>query len=83
MKKIKIYLYIGIMSFCTSCSDFLDKVPDERTQIDSPDKVSALLVNAYPKVSYAAIVNTRCDYIIRLRKCLLWCATRSIIQLYG
>ena len=55
MKKIKIYLYIGIMSFCTSCSDFLDKVPDERTQIDSPDKVSALLVNAYPKVSYAAI----------------------------
>ena len=52
MKKIKIYLYIGIMSFCTSCSDFLDKVPDERTQIDSPDKVSALLVNAYPKVSY-------------------------------
>ena len=63
MKKIKIYLYIGIMSFCTSCSDFLDKVPDERTQIDSPDKVSALLVNAYPKVSYAAIVNTRCDYI--------------------
>lgn len=63
MKRIKIYLYIGIMSFCTSCSDFLDKVPDERTQIDSPDKVSALLVNAYPKVSYAAIVNTRCDYI--------------------
>ena len=46
------------MSFCTSCSDFLDKVSDERTQIDSPDKVSALLVNAYPKVSYAAIVNT-------------------------
>lgn len=42
MKKIKIYLYIGIMSFCTSCSDFLDKVPDERTQIDSPDKVSAI-----------------------------------------
>ena len=63
MKRIKIYLYIGIMSFCTSCSDFLDKVPDERTQLDSPDKVSALLVNAYPKVSYAAIVNTRCDYI--------------------
>lgn len=28
MKKIKIYLYIGIMSFCTSCSDFLDKVPE-------------------------------------------------------
>lgn len=46
---------------CGSCSDFLDQVPDERTQIDSPDKISALLVNAYPKVSYAALVNSRCD----------------------
>ena len=64
MKRIKIYLYIlAIASVSTSCSDFLDKVPDERTQIDSPDKLSALLVNAYPKVSYAALVNSRCDNI--------------------
>lgn len=63
MKNIKTYLYIGVASLCCSCSDFLDKVPDERTQIDTPDKISALLVNAYPKVSYAAIVNSRCDNI--------------------
>lgn len=63
MKRIQTYLYIGIVVVCGSCSDFLDKVPDERTQIDSPDKVSALLVNAYPKVSYAALVNSRCDNI--------------------
>lgn len=63
MKRIKTYLYTGVLFLCCGCSDFLDQVPDERTQIDSPEKVSALLVNAYPKVSYAAIVNSRCDNI--------------------
>ena len=63
MKNLKSYLYIGSLLFFCSCSDYLNTIPDERTQIDSQEKVSALLVNAYPKVSYAAIVNTRCDNV--------------------
>lgn len=35
-----------------SCSDsFLDKVPDERTEINTEDKVISLLVSAYPESS--------------------------------
>ena len=52
MKKIIILLLI-ITGF-TSCSDFLDTVPDNRTQIDNLDKVKALLVSAYPTRYYGA-----------------------------
>ena len=41
------------------CSEFLDTVPDERTQLDKVDKVEALLVSAYPQRSFAALVHYR------------------------
>ena len=31
----------------TSCDDFLDKMPDNRTEINTADKVTKLLVSAY------------------------------------
>ena len=31
----------------TSCDDFLDKMPDNRTEINSAEKVTKLLVSAY------------------------------------
>jgi starch-binding outer membrane protein, SusD/RagB family len=36
----------------TSCNDFLDKMPDNRTEVDSENKVISLLVSAYPTVEY-------------------------------
>ena len=36
----------------TSCSDFLDEMPDNRTTLDTPEKVANLLVSAYPTASY-------------------------------
>lgn len=36
----------------TSCSDFLDEMPDNRTTLDTPEKVANLLVSAYPITSY-------------------------------
>ncbi len=64
MKNIyKILTALALVPVLPACSDFLDTVPDERMTIDTPEKVSALLVNAYPKVSFAAIVNTRCDNV--------------------
>lgn len=39
----------------TSCSDKLDEVPDNRTEIDSPEKVRLLLTSAYP-VSTPAVI---------------------------
>lgn len=52
MKNIK-YIYIAILSvLVTSCSSFLDTMPDNRAEIDSSDKVRKLLVSAYPTNGY-------------------------------
>ena len=40
----------GILS---SCNDFLNVNPDNRTQIDTPEKVRQVLVSAYPENSFA------------------------------
>ena len=60
LKDIKTFLYIGFLSCAlsaplASCTDKLDEVPDNRTEIDSPDKVSKLLTSAYP-VSTPAVI---------------------------
>ena len=62
MKKLLISLIIT--TGMTSCSDFLDTLPDNRTQIDNIDKVKALLVSAYPNRYYGASLESRCDGIV-------------------
>lgn len=48
--KVKI-LYIaiaaGLLFGVTSCNSYLDEVPDNRTEVDTPEKIRKLLVNAY------------------------------------
>lgn len=46
-------LFVGL-SF-TSCDDFLDENPDNRTELDTEDKVISLLTSAYTSHSYAII----------------------------
>ena len=36
-----------LLASMTSCSDFLDKMPDNRTQMDTDSKVAGLLTTAY------------------------------------
>ncbi|KAA6343385.1 hypothetical protein EZS27_008938 [termite gut metagenome] len=43
-KVTMVMLTIGI----TSCDDFLDKMPDKRAELNTPQKVQDLLVSAYP-----------------------------------
>lgn len=46
----------------TSCSEsFLDKLPDERIEIDNEEKVSQLLISCYPSGSYAWICEISSD----------------------
>jgi hypothetical protein len=63
MRKIFIILVMtaGVLS---SCSDFLGKDPDNRTYIDTPEKVAALLVSAYPTSTFYSAVDARCDGFI-------------------
>ncbi|WP_459640986.1 RagB/SusD family nutrient uptake outer membrane protein, partial [Flavobacterium sp. CGRL2] len=48
MKNIKIALSLLLVVSLSSCDEFLSETPDNRTQIDTADKISELLVNAYP-----------------------------------
>lgn len=46
-----------------SCNDYLDKIPDNRTELNSKDKISEILVNAYPKASYMLFTETMSDNV--------------------
>lgn len=49
------YIYtgcLGLVMALASCDSYLDKMPDNRAEIDSEDKVSALITSAYPKCGY-------------------------------
>lgn len=39
------FIMAGLM---TSCNDFLDTMPDKRTELTDPDKIRSLLLSAYP-----------------------------------
>ena len=46
----------------TSCSEsFLDKLPDERIEIDNEEKVAQLLISCYPSGSYAWVSEISSD----------------------
>jgi len=47
----------------SSCDDFLSEKPDNRTEINTPDKISEVLVNAYPQMSYFDIAETMSDNV--------------------
>lgn len=48
----------------SSCSDFLDTVPDSRTEIDKGDKITTLLVSAYPDRSPFFIAEMSSDNVM-------------------
>jgi len=48
MKKLNlIYIFATSLLALTSCDDYLDKVPDDRAEVNTVDKVAKLLVSAY------------------------------------
>lgn len=51
----------ALMLAMVSCSDFLDETPDNRTEIDSAQKVKLLLTSAYPVSSPAVICELSAD----------------------
>ena len=60
--------YIGYIALCgwallslTSCDSFLDKLPDDRAEIDDEGKVVSLLVSAYPTVNNVLITEMSSD----------------------
>ncbi len=63
MKKnnlIKLSALVMFLAF-VSCDEILDETPDNRTEIDSLEKISELLVNAYPQALYASFTEPLSD----------------------
>ncbi|MEC4114200.1 RagB/SusD family nutrient uptake outer membrane protein [Myroides pelagicus] len=62
MKRVKIIvasLLIGLSA--VSCDNFLSELPDNRAQLDSKEKISDLLVSAYPIYGYAGFTEIMSD----------------------
>ncbi|WP_407498666.1 RagB/SusD family nutrient uptake outer membrane protein [Elizabethkingia anophelis] len=61
MKNNKIFLSLAAILWLTSCNDILSELPDNRTVLDSPEKISEILVNAYPTRTYMDFTETMSD----------------------
>lgn len=63
MKKKILYVLMVLASGAslTSCDDFLDTMPDNRTTIDSESKVKSILTSAYPDHTFALVTELMSD----------------------
>lgn len=62
MKNKILYLVLSLsLAGLAGCNDFLDVVPDNRTTIDTPEKISRLLGTAYSDRTYMTLLEHRCD----------------------
>ncbi len=64
MKKIFFYISISFLfALNSSCNKFLEKEPDNRAKLDSPEKISQLLGTAYPQANYQAFAESMTDNV--------------------
>jgi hypothetical protein len=63
MKKILSYTTFILLLGTTGCKKFLEKSPDNRAVLNSPDKVSQLLGTAYPQANYMAFCESISDNV--------------------
>ena len=61
------YIYsaaIGLALGLTSCEDFLDTMPDNRAELNSDEKITAILVSAYPTHSSILLTEYGTDNVM-------------------
>jgi len=51
----------ALLLMATACSDYLEHTPDQRTELDSPEKVAELVASAYPKANYITFLEAMTD----------------------
>ncbi len=66
MKKniLRISSVFAVALMITSCSDFLDKIPDERTELQTEDNIVDLLKGSYPATNYQYVCELSSDNLI-------------------
>jgi hypothetical protein len=63
----RLFLYAScflLIAAGSSCKKYLEKEPDNRAKIDSPEKVSELLGTAYPQGNYQPFAETMSDNVV-------------------
>lgn len=63
MKILKYLPLVGAMAL-VSCDDYLDKTPDNRVIISTPEQIRQLLINAYSEANYATLCEFSSDNIV-------------------
>jgi starch-binding outer membrane protein, SusD/RagB family len=63
MKKLLPYFYLCALLGTTSCKKFLEKNPDNRAALETPEQVSQLLTTAYPQGNYMAFCESISDNV--------------------
>lgn len=63
MQKILTYTTFFLALSTTGCSKFLEKNPDNRASLETPDQVSQLLTTAYPQGNYMAFCESISDNV--------------------
>ncbi len=64
MNNIFKYSLLSVAILLTSCSDFLDVTPDDRTALDSKENIRKSLTSAYPKSSFATFAELSSDNVV-------------------
>src|SRR5688572_29779510 len=59
----KIIFYVSLMSAILfgGCKKYLDKEPDNRTQVKTPEQIAQLLATAYPQGNYILFCESMSD----------------------
>lgn len=58
---VKTYLGLIALFMMSACNKYLDVLPDNRTELDNEDKITKLLVSAYPDRSYIFVTEFSTD----------------------
>lgn len=63
MKLYKLCLAAGLVLSLGSCNSFLDEMPDNRQELNRPDKIQSLLADAYANIHHMGMLEKRTDNI--------------------
>jgi hypothetical protein len=63
MKKLCLHIALALAIGTAGCNKFLEKEPDNRAKLNSPEKVAQLVATAYPRGSYMTFAECASDNV--------------------
>jgi hypothetical protein len=59
--KTKLFFILPVLALMAGCSDYLEHLPDQRTELNTPEKVAELVATAYPRANYITFLEAMSD----------------------